>query len=255
MGTSFLLSVLQIAISLAAGLTAYRLRRTGLYRRYRVLFFYMVFLAVFELSPELLNPGGPAYFYVWVCSQPILWLLDILVVQELCRVVLERHPGLFTLGRWGMYAGILIAAFLSFLSLLPHINSTMSARSRLVSYCVAAGRGVSFSLAVFLILMLFAVSRYPVPLSRNAILNAVLFTFFFLCDSLDAVLRTIFDLHMSPWLIAGVSAAQASCLLLWFARLSPEGEKARFEWIQFGPEYEKRVLNRLDALNRIVRGS
>jgi hypothetical protein len=249
---STLLGILQSAIAIAGGLTAFRLWRTGLYRRYPVLFSYMTFTGLYSFVPVLVDTRKLAYFWTWIVFQPIQWGLDILVVRELCRVILEKHPGLVTLGRWGMYAGLVVAACLSFLSLLPHIDSTMPARSRLVAYWVATGRGVTFALAIFLILMLFALSRYPVRLGRNVILNAVLFTLVFLSDSLEAILRTIFDTHMNPWLAACVSAAETAWLLIWFFRLSPEGEHLQFDWIHFGPEYETRVLRRLDTLNRIV---
>jgi len=249
-----LLSLLQYAISFCAGLTALRIWRSRLYRRYPVLLGYMAFTAVYSLSPEVLSVRRPTYFWFWICSQPLEWLLDILVVREICQVVLERHPGLFTLGRWVMYAGVGVASFVSFLSLLPHIDSTMPARSKAVGYWIAAGRGINFSLAIFLILMLFAVSRYPVRLSRNVILNAVLFTSCFLCESLRAILTTMFDVRMNPWVSAALLATEAACLLLWFFRLTPEGEQAQFEWIHFGAEYEKRVLYRLDTLNRFMRG-
>jgi hypothetical protein len=252
MAPSIFVSVFQVATSLAAGFTAFRLLHTGLYRRYPILFSYIVFLAIFELAPEVLDTGSLAYYWVWIYCQPIVWVLDILVVRELCRVILEKHPGLVTLGRWGMYAGVIVAAFLSFLSLLPHINSSMPARSRVLIYWMAAGRGVTLALAIFLILMLFALSRYPVHLSRNVILNAFLFTLVFLCDSLDAILRTVFDTHLSPWLAVAASVAETACLLLWFFRLNPEGEHTQFSWVRLGPEYEKRVLERLDTLNRIV---
>jgi hypothetical protein len=252
MTTSVLISVTQVATSVSAGLTAFRLGHTGLYRRYPTLFAYMVFAAIYSLAPLVLDTRGPTYFWVWIWFQPVQWLLDILVVRELCRVILERHPGLVTLGRWGMYAGVAVAAFLSFLSLLPHIDSTMPERSRRVAYWVAAGRGVTFGLAIFLILMLFALSRYPVPLSRNVILNALLFTLVFLSDSMTAILRTIFDRRMSPWMAAAAAAVEACWLFLWFLLLNPEGERARFDWIRFGAAYEKRVLEQLDALSRMV---
>jgi hypothetical protein len=173
-------------------------------------------------------------------------------VRELCRVVLEHHPGLVTLGRWGMYIGVAVSAFISFLSLLPHINSSMPARSQLLAYWVAGGRGVTFGLVIFLILMMFALGRYPVHLSRNVTLNAVLFTVVFLLDSLAAILRTIFDRRMNPWVAATVSAVEVGCFVLWFLRLSAEGENRQANWIHFGPEYEKRMLQRLDALNQLV---
>ena len=252
---SILVAILQAATSLAAGLTAFRLWHTGLYRRYPILFSFMTVMAIFELTPEILDNRHLAYFWIWVGFQPIQWALDILVVRELCRLILEKHPGLVTLGRWGMYAGVVVAAFLSFLSLLPHIKSTMPARSRLVAYLIATNRGVTLALAIFLILMLFVLGRYPVHLSRNVILNAFLFTLVFLCESLDGILRTIFDVRMNPWVAVAVSAAEVSCLLLWFFRLNPEGERTQFSWIRFRPEYEKRVLERLDTLSRILGGN
>lgn len=248
-----LFSVVQVVISGASGIIAARLHRSGLYRRYPVLFSYMAFLALYALCPVVWDTRGRAYFWTWIFAQPMLWLLDILVVRELCRVVLERYRGLLTLGRWVMYFGVAVAALLSLASLLPHITSTMPARSRVLGYWVGANRGVSLSLVIFLLLMLFAVSRYPVRLSRNVILNAVLFTICFTCDSLGAILKAIFDRRLSAELNLAASGVEAICLLVWLRYLTPEGENTHFEWLQFGPEYEARVMGRLDSLNRVVQ--
>jgi hypothetical protein len=252
---SLLASVLQAAVAVTAGLTALRLFQTSLYRRYPVLFCYMAFVAVYDFTPLLLDTTRVTYFWVWIWCQPVQWMLDILVVGELCRVILEKHPGLVTLGRWGMYVGVMVAAFLSYLSLLPHIHSDMPASSRKIAYWVATGRGITFALAILLILMLFALSRYPVHLSKNVILNAVLFTLVFLSDSMQAILRTIFDTRMNPWVGVALTSVEVAFLLVWFFRLKPEGEHTQFSWIRFGPEYETRMLRRLDTLNRIVGGS
>jgi hypothetical protein len=244
--------ILQLAISLAAGLTAARLATTGLHRRYPVLFTYMAFVALYGIAPDILDTRGSRYFWTWVFCEPVQWTLDILVVRELCRVILEKYPGLATMGRWTMYAGVAIVAFFSFLSLLPHIHSTMSRRSRVLAYWMATGRGVTFALVIFLLLMLLALSRYPVHLSRNVILNALLFTLVFLFDSLEALLRTIFDVRMSPWLSDSLAAVQVVWLSLWFLRLSQDGEHRQFDWIRFRPDYERRMLDRLDALNSVL---
>jgi hypothetical protein len=251
---SLLSSVLQAAVAVAGGLTAFRLVQTGLYRRYPILFCYMAFTAVYDIAPALLDTRRATYFWIWIWCQPVVWMLDILVVGELCRVILEKHPGLVTLGRWGLYVGVMVAAFLSYLSLLPHIHSTMPARSRKIAYWVATGRGITFALAILLILMLFALSRYPVHLSKNVILNAVLFALVFLSDSMEAILRTIFDTHLNPWVAVALTGVEVVWLLVWFFRLKPEGEYTQFSWIRFGPEYETRMLRRLDTLNRIVGG-
>jgi len=253
MTTSTLLSVFQAVTSAASGLIAFRLYRSGLYHRYPVLFSYMAFLAVYAICPVVLNPGGPLYFWTWIFAEPIRWALEILLVRELCRVVLERHRGLVSLGRWVMYIGVAVAALLSFLTLLPHIRSTMPARSKAIGYWMAADRGISLSLVIFMLLMLLAVSRYPVRLSRNVILNAGLFTFCFTCDSLGAILRTVFDVRLSASVNVILSGITASCLLVWLSYLKPEGEHVHFDWIHFAPEYEGHVLARLDALNHALQ--
>jgi hypothetical protein len=250
-----LLPVFEVVMAAAAAATSYRLWRSGLRQRYPLLFVYMLFLVPYSLYPEVLDRHSVTYFFTWLSLQPLLWILEILMVRELCRVVLERHPGLVTLGRWMMYVGVAVAGFLSFLSLLPHIQSTMSVRSKILGYWVAGNRGVSLSLVVFLFLMLFAVSRYPVKLSRNVILNATLFTLCFTADSLGAILKAMFDLSLSPSVIATLSGIQVLCLIGWLFWLSPKGEHTHFAWLHFGPEYEERVLGQLDALNRILQGN
>jgi len=178
----------------------------------------MAFTAVYSLSPEVLSVRRPTYFWFWICSQPLEWLLDILVVREICQVVLERHPGLFTLGRWVMYAGVGVASFVSFLSLLPHIDSTMPARSKAVDTGLQPAAD-QFQPGNFPDSDAFRREPLPRRLSRNVILNAVLFTSCFLCESLRAILTTMFDVRMNPWVSAALLAAEAACLLLWFFRL------------------------------------
>lgn len=252
MTPSALLSIFQIVISAASGLNAVRLYDSRLYLRYPALFSFMVFLAIYAPAPVIMDTHGKMYFWTWIGSQPVLWLLEILLVRELCRVFLEKFQGLVTLGRWMMYGAVALASFLSLLSLLPHIQSAMPARSKVLGYWVAAGRGITLSLAIFLLLMLFAVSRYPVRLNRNAVLNAVLFTLCFLSDSFGAILKTVFDRRLNPSIAVALSGVEASCLVLWLFFLTPEGEQSQLNWIHFGRDYEVRALARLEALNRIL---
>jgi hypothetical protein len=56
----FIGSALQVAIAFSAGLTAYRLRQTDLQRRYPLLFIYIMWQAVYSLSPVVLNTARPA---------------------------------------------------------------------------------------------------------------------------------------------------------------------------------------------------
>ena len=42
-------------------------------------------------------------------------------------------------------------------------------------------------------------------------------------------------------------------MVVWFFCLTPAGKQAKVEWIHFGADYERRVLHRLDALNRVLQ--
>jgi hypothetical protein len=253
MPLSLLFSMIQILCTLASGLIAVRLCRSRLFRRYPALFAYMVFRVADGIFPLVVKASSIAYFWIWCAFCPVVWVLNMLVVRELCRIVLERHQGLFTLGRWVMYGAVATSGVLSILSMLPRISSTLPARSRLIWYALAADRGIHLGLVTFLLLMLFAVSRYPVRLSRNILLNAFVFTAYYLANSLTSLIQAVFDMRVSRTVDAAMLMIDAVCMVAWFFCLTPAGELAHVEWMHFGADYETRVLNRLDSLNRVLQ--
>jgi hypothetical protein len=238
--------------ALFAGLAAIRMVGSGLHARYRFLSSYLFFLVPFSAWPLCLDSRSAAYYWTWIYSEPLNWIFQILVVRELCGLVLERYRGLCTLGRWGMYAGIGIAGAISLASLLPHIPNRVSRRSHLLSYMQGGERGVYLALGLFLLLMMVLVSRYPVPLSRNVLLNAVIFTILFFSNSLAALLHTIFDLRIGHSVDAGLGGLGVITLVAWLFFLTPRGEEIRVELVHLQPEREEHVLRYLDDLNRLV---
>jgi hypothetical protein len=105
------------------------------------------------------------------------WIFHILVVFELYRLVLEDHKGIYTLGRWAMYAAFAIAIPISILSLIPHFTIHTPDNTRYMGYEFATARGIDFSLALFLVLILLFLIRYPMKLSRNVVVHAALTRF------------------------------------------------------------------------------
>jgi hypothetical protein len=231
-------------------LTAWKLVHEGLHRRYPVLLAYLIYLSLEKLYPLLMDFRSKPYFYLWLITEPASWVFQILAVRELCGLVLERHPGLTTAGRWMMYSGTAFSAAISLLSLLPRITGALPQRSKMLGYAMAADRGVNFSLAIFLLLMLALASRYPVPLSRNIVVSTVVFTASFLSNTLGALLVTVFDLRTGPVVDAALMGIHAVCLLAWFLLLNREGEAVKIGWTHFGPAQERRLLGHLESLNR-----
>ena len=234
---------------LGAGLTGLKLFRSGLYRRYRFFFVYLVSLVPYGICLLVLDVHSGLYQKFWAVTAPLFWLLYILVVFELCGLILEKHKGLYTLGRWAMYLGVVVAVTLSVLSLVPHITPATPQESTIMGYILATERGVDFSLAIFIVLILLFLSRYPVPLSRNVVVHSVVFSLFFLSNTLVMLLYSVFGLHVNSEINLFLMGICSACMVAWLVLLNAKGEKVRVSTLHFGRGDEERILHQLDSLN------
>jgi UPF0716 family protein affecting phage T7 exclusion len=230
-------------------LLAWRLHTAGLARKYRVFSVYVAYAAVWSCVMPFLKQDSAPYFWFWLITQPVSLILYIWVVTELIGLVLARHEGFYTAGRWAMYAGITISAVVSAATLLPKITPEISQGTRILWYCFAAERAVDFSLAIFLLLMVALLNFYAVPLNRNVIVHAVVYTIFFLSNSLWAVLRNVLGLKNSGSVDTVMMAVSCACIMAWLFLLSPAGEEVKVRAPWYDPDQEARILSHLDSLN------
>jgi hypothetical protein len=184
-----------------------------------------------------------------VCAAPVAWVLYAGIVVELYGLILKRHRGFYTLGRWSIFVVMGTSAALSCLALLPQITPEMPQASKAIGLILAGERAVDLSLALFLLLMLAFLNFYTVPLSRNVVVHAVVYTVFFLSNTLGMILRTIFGLKYAAELDTGLAALSCACAGAWLLLLSSKGEEPRTRSPWFGPEQEERILWQLDAMN------
>ncbi len=244
-----LVSFLKVVSLLGSGLTAYKLYRSGLYRRYPIFFTYFVFRVLNGTWPFVLNIKSPAYLKVWMLTEPFLWTFYILVVFELYRLVLEKYKGLYTLGRWAMYVGIVVSAAISALSLILKIKPSAPQRSNLLGYFIVTERGIVLSLAIFILLILFFLSRYPVALSSNVRLHAILYSVYFLSNTFGLLMRGLFGLGLADEVDLLLMSATTGCVIAWLFLLNPAGEQAGDRLPRLSGEHERRLLTQLDAVN------
>lgn len=245
---------LEFLILAACVLTSIKLTYNGLYRRYRALFAYLVFRSGYTAALLFAfgNTQSASYLWFFILTEPAIWIFYVLVVIELYSLVLERHRGLYTLGRWVLYGGLSVSLLISGLALLPELGGGTSQRSRVIPYYVAIERGVDFSLLIFLLLILLWLTRYPVPLGRNVLVHSVAYTFLFLSNTAGLLARVIFGFTLARpvnTLFLGIGAV---CILIWLIFLTPKGEEVRVNLPNFGPEHEKRILSQLEALNKTL---
>ena len=203
------------------------------------------------------TPGPPhhsgvnsdAYFRVFIWSDPLLILFYILVVVELYSLVLERYKGLYTLGRWAMYASVVIAVLVSVLTFLPKIAHQNSEPSRILMYEIAAERGVDLSLVIFILLIVLFLSRYPVPLSRNVVVHTGIYAVFFLSDTFVLLLRTVVGKRATDTVNLCLTILTSACAIGWWLLLSAKGEEVQVNAPHLSAGSEERILNQLDSLN------
>jgi hypothetical protein len=241
--------IFQVLSAVCTALLAAKLFSAGLAVKYRIFFVYIIFRFLYSVTLLFLNVKSDAYFYFFVVTEPLIWLMYIGVVVELYGLVLKRHRGFYTLGRWAMFAVMLISVATSALALAPHITTEMPQASRVMGLVVAGERAIDLSLALFLLLMLAFLNLYTVPLSRNVVVHAVVYTVFFLSNTLGMILRTVFGLKYATELDTGLMALSWGCSLAWLFLLSPKGEETRLRSPWFGPEQEERILWQLDSMN------
>ncbi|HEY7392395.1 MAG TPA: hypothetical protein VH640_28000 [Bryobacteraceae bacterium] len=249
-----LTNFLQLFISGACIAGAVKLWRSGLSKKYRALTSFLLFFCLYTLSILIFFRGlnSPAYRIYWYATQPLTWLLSVWLVLELYSLILEKHKGLATLGRWAQYVGFSLATLISFLVMMPEIRAGGHGSKAIFAYYYAVERGVDCGMLVFLIVILFWLTQYPVPLSRNVILHSFVYTILFFADSLGLFARVFFGKQL--WYSASntLTVVFALCILAWLLFLTPKGEEIRLRLLQFSADDEERVLAQLESLNRTL---
>ena len=247
-----LVSILKIVFLLGSALTAARLFQNGLYRRYPIFFAYVVFGVPDGTWPFFVDSRTTVYLVWWTITGAILWMFYVLLVLELYRLVLEKHKGIYTLGRRFMYLGVAVSVAVSALSLIPKINPKTPQQSRILPYFLAGERGVDFSLAIFILLILLFLAVFHVPLARNVKIHAAVYSVFFLSNTLVFILRSVFGLHMKDEVDLLLMATSCGCLIAWLFLLSPKGETVPAPLRAVSPGEEQRLLVHLEALNQTL---
>jgi hypothetical protein len=225
-----------------------RLWRSGLHRRYRVFFVYLVFSSLRSGALLALDVRSGSYMKLWIITEPVLWIFYILLVLELYSLILESHKGLYTAGKWAMYGAVALALLFTFATIAPSSGSLLVPTDLMAAFMLIE-RALLLSLVVFLILLLAFLSRYPVTLSRNVLIHSVVYSAFFLSGSLTFLARTLLGWHVARPINTLVMAVTGLCVLAWAVLLGSRGEvRTRTAFIWNAGE-EERLLGQLDTLN------
>lgn len=244
-------TVLQAIFLLACVATACKLLITGLYKRYPIFFLYFLFRIPVTVWLFFADVRSLSYFNIWKAVTGIALAFYVLLVVELYRLVLEKYRGLQTVGRWAMGASLVLSVSLSVLSLLPKMTS-MSSQARSYRLILVTERGVDTALALFIILLLAFLSRYPIKLSRNVRLHAMVYSAYFLSNTTSLLLMGLFGVPLNETTNLILSTINTFSVFAWLLYLSPAGEQVPVVQERLGGEHERRLLTQLEALNTAV---
>ncbi len=245
-GLSFYLQLFSV---LASALLALKLVKIGLWRRYRVFFWYCCIQVADSLWPLFFSNTSNTYLHIWLATQPVLWLFHILLVAELYSLILQQHRGIYSLGRWAMYGAVVIAVCISILTLLPHFTPKTPQNSKFLRLELATDRGINFALALFLILILLFLSQFPIKLGRNVVVHAAVYTLYFFTNAFTMFLRTLFGVRANESTNLLFMGGSCLCLVAWLVLLTRQGEKVQAHLPTISPQREKNALRQLEALN------
>jgi hypothetical protein len=214
-------SFFQCVAIVGSALTVWKLLTTGLYRRYRIFFAYFLlrvpFMTFFLVLLKLGGSGSTLYYYSFVDSQPFLLVAYILVVVELYSLALEPYPGISTLGRWFMCGAVVVAGLASVVvTLLPKIRPAGPQPSKRLAIQLAAERGVDLALVFFILLIIFFLAKFPVPLGRNVVVHTVIYFLFFLSDTVALLWWQALGHKVSAGFNLVATAVASACSVAWW---------------------------------------
>ena len=249
MTSAVLVSGLRAVLLLGSVLMVLKLYHTGLYRHYPIFFAFFIFRIPNSIWPLFLDVSSNLYLHVWVLTDPIGLGFYVLMMVELYKLVLEKYKGLYSLGRWALYVSLAISLGISAITLLPRIKPRMPQSSKIMAYVLATDRGIDTALAIFIVLILCFLSLFPVTLSRNVRMHALIFSIFFLSNTFVLLMRSLFGMRLGNEMNTLLMGITAASVVAWLTLLRTAGEDARLAPVPFGPQHESRLLAHLDTLN------
>ncbi len=236
-------------------LVAARLFQLRLHKTFR---FFTAFclLEPVRIGVSLLFPRDTdAYTRFYMATEPVLWLLFILITFEIFRYAFERHPGILTAGRkamsWCLGAAVVVAAATAGIDL-----SAGGAEYPTLEAFFLIQRTVTVSLLLFIVLLMALLSWFPVPLNRNILLHCVVFAFFFAARIALLFSRNLFGADFTRTANTGALAVSIVCLALWslFLVRSQDARMVR-SGIPRSREAEERLMAQLEAINDTLSGT
>lgn len=243
-----LLSALNILQMVGFGLLTAKLLWSRLSMTYR----YLTLRAGFECVRVAVAYSMPkqtdTYAHFYFATQPILWILDVLMLLEVYSVVFNHQRGIATFSRKVILMAMAVSAVLAALTFAFQPVSTLSETLAAVA---ALERAVNISLLCFIAILVGFLTWFPVRLSRNTLVHSTVFSLYFALRAGASLIRT--SISQDLWLVlnAVVLSASVISIAVWILRLTPHGEAVTVRsGFRRDALEQQRLIDQLESINR-----
>jgi hypothetical protein len=222
--------------------------RLKLAHKYRFFLAYLIFDSIRSVVMWFYSPGSVAYRSLWQATEPIVWLLYVLVVLELCSLVFKDYLGIQALGRWIVYGSLALSVLLSIITVLPTwMHSTEEPFS--MQRFLMVERGIDFAIVILLLLLLAFLVLFPIQLRKNVIVHSVLFAIFFTTNSMGILIVNLTSYRLGVSVSTILMGVTDLCLIGWMILMSQAGEQKIMAIRHPVPVDEDRLVAQLAEIN------
>jgi hypothetical protein len=243
--------VRQLVQSATALIALARLAYLNLTKQFRALAWYLGLFSVSNLLAGGLSPRSVTYFWYYLAMIPLESAAGIFAVRGLIALIFANYPGIRTVGRWALYAGVVfsVAVSLALNSLFSY--SGLHRRQKWgLFYIEAAQRSIILSLAIAIIAIVFVLSKYPLNLGRNTYLCCGFFSAIFLIEAVQLLVDSTQRLLFSEVAETVAAISVSTCLFAWGSLL--RAQRAPAPRIVVPTAHEDKLLQQLESLNSLM---
>lgn len=243
-------SLLQVLSLLFCLVAVARLIHLRLVRVYPLFFSFLCIPLVLQVVLLLYGVGSNQFFHAYVWLEPIRIISYILVVWELFSAVFRNYAGLRSLSRWVMgLAAALAPIGLILTAIAPGSRFYLSGSLGYIRF----ERGITFGLVIFIIVLLYFISKYPIKLPRNNVVLCVLYSIWFLGDSALLLSVSFLPSEYANIVNDGLAVLEIGSYIGWAALLSKTGEFQETRIRQhISPERERVLIGELVSMNEVL---
>jgi hypothetical protein len=222
--------------------------RLKLAPKYRFFLAYLIFDSIRSVVMWFYSPGSVAYRSLWQATEPVIWLLYVLVVLELCSLAFKDYLGIQALGRWIVYGSLLLSVLLSIVTVLPTWMHSTEGTFSMQRYLMVE-RGIDFAIVLLLMLLLVFLVLFPIQLRKNVIVHSVLFAIFFTTSSMGILIVNLTSYRLGVSVSTVLMGVTDLCLIGWLVLMSREGEQKIMAIRHPVPVDENRLVAQLAEIN------